>query len=388
MTWEQFLEAIDAFLAQQLYVSRAGTLWTAGDLMTAAGFLLGALLASWIVRFLFRRFAHTDGNAHGNAPGTAGHDADAPDVLERVFRALLLLSGVVLALEAVHLYPHGLLDIRLFEISNVRVTVTSVLVAFGVVLTSFLVSRLLRGGVHRWLSADSPQSQANVRAFSRLVHYVVVLIGIVIALPTLGIEIGALVAVGGVFVVALGFAMKELTENFVSGVILLAERVIKPGDVLEVDGTIVQVSQMGIRTTMAKSRDGEDLIIPNSLLVSSTVKNLTWRDADFRIHVPVGVSYDSDLKVVFEALGACAERFPERVSDHRPQVNLVGFGSSSVDFDVIVWIADPWRMRKASSDLHAAVWWALKDAGVTIAYPQLDVHLDERGLAAVASRVK
>lgn len=375
MPWDELGAAIERFLTTPLAATPRGRVWTVGDVLLAAGAVAGAFGASALLRALLRRFVGEERGPEGGA-----------DAFHRVVHWIVLAVGALLALDALHLYPRGLLDLRLFQVSEVDVTLMSVVAVAAIVFGSFVASKLLRGVIRKSLRAESPQAEANVRALARLVHYLVVGLGIAVALPALGIEIGALLAVGGVFVVALGFAMKELTENFVSGVILLAERAIKPGDVLEVEGRVVRVTQMGIRTTMATTRDGEDLIIPNSTLVTSTVKNLTWRDPNFRIHAKVGVAYGSDLKVVFQALRDAADRLPWRMPEPAPKVYLTEFGDHAVGFDVVVWISDPWRTRQSVSDLHEAVWWALRGASVTIAFPQMDLHLDERTLAALGGR--
>ena len=375
MPWSDLFDTVERFLARPIAATRGGLIWTVGDVALAGAAVAAAFLVSWGLRALLTR--HVGREPDVAAPG---------DRLHRVVHWVCLVVGAFLALDALHLRVGGLLDVRLFHVGHVEVTVMSVVVVAVILLGSLVASRVLRTAIRRSLRAETPQAEANVRALARLVHYAVVLVGVAVALPALGIEIGALLAVGGVFVVALGFAMKELTENFVSGVILLAERAIKPGDVLEVEGRVVRVTQMGIRTTMATTRDGEDLIIPNSTLVTSTVKNLTWRDSHFRIHAKVGVSYGSDLEVVFAALRACADALPWRMPEHEPRIYLTAFGDSAVEFEVIVWIADPWRSRQALSDLHRAVWHAIREAGVSIPFPQVDLHLDERAVAALANR--
>jgi small-conductance mechanosensitive channel len=211
---------------------------------------------------------------------------------------------------------------------------------------------------------------------SRLVHYVIVITGFGIALHTMGINLTALFAAGALFAVAVGFAMQNLTANFVSGVILLAERVIKPGDVLEIERQMVRVRDMGIRATVARTLNDEDLVIPNSVIVQSTVRNYSFRDMLYRLRVPVGVSYGSDLTTVRETLETMARELDWRSPKKDSAVLLTDFGSSSVDFEVSVWIEDPWNSRRGRSDLREAIWWSLKEAGVTIAFPQVDVHFD------------
>lgn len=216
----------------------------------------------------------------------------------------------------------------------------------------------------------------NVAVFQRLIHYVALTIGTIVALQILGIDLSSLVAAGAVFAVGVGLALQNLAQNFVSGILLLLERSIKPGDIVEVDGQVVQVRQMGIRSTIGRTRDGEDLIIPNSNLVQNPVKNLTHDDRHIRVRVPVGVAYESDVSEVFRVLSKAAKEIPWRAPGTDPILLWIGFGASSVDFEVSVWGTDPWRLPQLRTELTRAVWDALARAGVTIAFPQLDVHLD------------
>jgi small-conductance mechanosensitive channel len=177
--------------------------------------------------------------------------------------------------------------------------------------------------------------------------------------------------------VALGFAMQNILQNFVSGVILLAERSITESDVLEVDGRIVRVMRMGTRATVARTRDDEEIIIPNSLLVQSSVTNYTLGDSLYRIRAKVGVAYGSNMDQVRDVLMEAGRSVPDRVQEKDPIVLLLEFGNSSVDFEVSIWAEDPWLARVTRSHLNFSIWNHLKAAGITIAFPQLDVHFDK-----------
>jgi small-conductance mechanosensitive channel len=159
-------------------------------------------------------------------------------------------------------------------------------------------------------------------------------------------------------------------------VILLAERSITETDILEVEGVIVRIEKMGARAAVARTREDEELIIPNSILVQSTVRNLTLTDPVHRLRARVGVSYRSDMRQVEETLSAAARSVVGRHEGREPQVFLLAFGDSSVEWEVSIWAASPWVAAATMSELNKAIWWGLKDAGITIAYPQLDVHFD------------
>jgi small-conductance mechanosensitive channel len=134
---------------------------------------------------------------------------------------------------------------------------------------------------------------------------------------------------------------------------------------------------MGIRATIARTLDEEEIIIPNATIVQSNVTNYTMRDSVYRLRCTVGVTYGSDMRRVREVLEATAAGITWRLPNKEPVVFLADFGSSSVDWEVSVWMDDPWRVRRARSNLNEAIWWALKEADITIAFPQLDLHLDE-----------
>ena len=280
------------------------------------------------------------------------------------------------------------LAVPLVTLGGARITIGS-LFAFALVLAlSWLFSRLLQGVLARALRPRHGQTEMKkgVEVTRRLAHYGVMTLGIAFGLHLLGINLAALFAAGAVLAVAVGFAMQNIAQNFVSGLILLVERSIQPGDVLAVDGEVVRVVDMRIRSTVCRSRDEEEFIVPNSVLVQSTVKNFTLRDDLLRLRVEVGVVYASDMALVREVLEETADTFEARSARYEPVVLLKRFGPSSVDFEVSVWTEDPWRAPKVLSDLHEAVWRSLREAGVTIAFPQLDVHFDAEALSAWRGR--
>ena len=267
-------------------------------------------------------------------------------------------------------------DVRLFEIGGTPVTVATLATALLIVVITSLIASLLHRSMNRFVKARGLQNEGNFGVVMQLVKYAIIVIGFTIALQSMGINLTALFAAGALFAVAIGFAMQSITANFVSGLILLFERAVKPGDVVEVDGQVVRIRQMGIRATIARTLNEEDIVIPNSYLTQTTVKNYTFRDRLFRLRATVGVVYGSDMALVRKTLEEAAGGIEWRSHAKDPVVLLTEFGSSSVDFEVSVWMEDPWQLRRRKSELNEAIWWALKNAGITIAFPQLDVHLD------------
>jgi len=276
--------------------------------------------------------------------------------------------------DGVQLWMENWLMRPLFTIAGTAVTMLSLAIFVAILLVTLLISGIIKRAVDRSIGDRLGKKEGTRAAILRLVHYVVLLIGLGIALQTVGINMNALFAAGAVFAVAIGFAMQNVVQNFVSGVILLAERSIKPGDILEVEGTVCRVVEMRIRTTVVRTWRDEELILPNSILSQSVVKNYTLRDEQFRLGVEVGVTYDSDMKQVMRVLADTASSMPWRITEQDPTVILSAFGSSSVDFGVYMAVNEPWKQRLYQSELRQAIWFACKDAGITIAFPQVDVH--------------
>ena len=268
------------------------------------------------------------------------------------------------------------MDVHLFSVSGTAVTLATLAFFLVILFLSFHFSRAVERLILKAFKKHDAEAPGNLAVAARLIYYALLMLGLGIALHTIGINMTGLFAAGAVFAVGVGFAMQNIASNFVSGVILLLEGAIKPGDVLEVEDRVVRVREMGMRAAVARTLDDEDLIVPNSALVQSTVKNFTLRDHLYRLKSTVGVVYSSDMAKVEETLVSLAEKLPWRSDKRKPQVLLTEFGDSSVNFEVSVWTEDPWRQRLNRSQLNQAVWWALKDVGVTIAFPQLDLHLD------------
>jgi len=268
--------------------------------------------------------------------------------------------------------------VELFKVGSTRVTPTTLVIAGVIILLSFLFSRVVRAGVRRFFARGGVATTGEAGAIERLVHYAIILMGILVAMRTTGIRLDALFAAGAVFAVGFGFAMQNIAQNFVSGVILLFERTIKPGDVIEVGGQIVKVQQMSIRATIVRTLDEEDVIVPNSSLVQSNVKNFTLEDNIYRVRVTVGVCYNSDVPQVKAVLEACARSMDYREPGFEPRVLLLHFGPSALEFEASVWMRDPWNHRIAGSKLREAIWLAFKEQQITIAFPQVQVHFDHR----------
>ena len=266
---------------------------------------------------------------------------------------------------------------RMFDVDSVEAMTLRILGSVLVLLAAFWISRTAQRFIARRLQRGDGGDEQTILSYRRFVRTLVWVIAGAIALHTLGIDLTHIFTAGGLFAVALAFAMKNLSENLVAGLLLRMERVIDRGDVLRTaDGELVRVMKIGPRTTIVRTKSEADRIVPNAELAQVPVSNYTYRDSLARVETTVGVSYDSDLRQVRTTLEAVCNRLDWKSAQKPPRILLLEFADSSVVFQVLVWIDDPWAGGGMRADLNEAIWWALKDAGIVIAFPQLDVHID------------
>ena len=214
--------------------------------------------------------------------------------------------------------------------------------------------------------------------------YFAVIVVLLLAFGAAGVDFSNIAIVAGALSVGIGFGLQSIVNNFVSGLILLAERPIKVGDWVQVAGGEGTVRKINVRSTEIETFDRCSVIVPNSTLISETVSNWTHDDLMGRVRVMVGVSYNADPKQVEEILVACAKAHERCLDFPAPHVVFQNFGASSLDFELRMFISDVLYVTFVASDLRFQIYTALKEAGIEIPFPQQDVHL--RGLnEAIAS---
>ena len=201
-------------------------------------------------------------------------------------------------------------------------------------------------------------------------------VGIFIVLENTGIHLGALTVFAGAVGVGVGFGLQNIASNFISGLVILAERPITIGDRIEVAGVAGQVQQIRARSTVVLTNDNITMIVPNTKFIDSPVTNWTYGDPRVRFRLPVGVAYGSDVNKVREALLAAGRENPDTLKDPAPNVFLDKFGQNSIDFELVVWSSEmSYRPRRYRSDLNFAMEGKLREAGIEIAFPQRDLHI-------------
>jgi small-conductance mechanosensitive channel len=198
--------------------------------------------------------------------------------------------------------------------------------------------------------------------------------GFVVALGLIGFSLDRLTILIGALGVGLGFGLQNVVNNFVSGLILLFERPIRVGDRIQLDDLVGDVTRIGMRSSRVRTLDGIDLIVPNADFISSRVANWTLADRVRRLSLPVGVAYGTRPQRVIELLMGVARSHPEVLPSPEPEVLFRAFGESSLDFELRVW-TDGRLLYRVQSDIAVAAYDALEQAGITIPFPQRDLHL-------------
>lgn len=263
------------------------------------------------------------------------------------------------------------------DVSGVEALGIKGLHALIVLFLAACVSWQLQRFIGERLAHDGSNDEEEIGTYKSIARVIVWVCGILIAVHTMGFNMKPLFSTGGMLAVAMAFAFKNVAENLLSGLMLRFERVIEPGDVVETEGAMIRIKKIGIRTTIARNMNEEDLLIPNSQLVQKSVANYTYRDPICRVYTLVGVSYTENLNRVRKILEGICEKMEGQSKQHPPEILLYAFGESQVTYKVSIWIEDPWLSDIFRSNLHEAIWWTLKEAGIEMPYPQLEVHLDE-----------
>ncbi len=268
------------------------------------------------------------------------------------------------------------LDGMAFSMGSTRVSALRIIEAvmlFGVLLwLSGLLSRAIDAGLGR-----SPDLTPSLRVLiSKLARVLLTAAAVLFAVSAVGIDLTALAVFSGAVGVGVGFGLQSSVSNFVSGITVLLDKSIKPGDVISLGETFGWITALNARYVSVVTRDGREHLIPNATFVTETVVNWSYSDAKVRIQVPFGVSYDADPHAVKKLVESACLTVPRVLRSPKPVVHFVGLGDSSLDFAARVWIVDPVEgLANVSSDLLFAVWDVLKANGIEIPFPQRDLHL-------------
>ncbi len=261
------------------------------------------------------------------------------------------------------------------NIGSIRFSLSDVILFVATVWIAILVSRFIR-----FVLEEDVYPRINIGggvsyAISTMIHYVLLIIGFIIAVAALGVELSNFAILAGAVGIGLGFGLQNIINNFVSGLILLFERPVKVGDLVQIGEYQGNLNQIGLRASVLRQFDGSDVIVPNSHLISEEVINWTKSDTKRRIEIPVGVAYGTDVKKVMELLTALAVGKQDIMTDPAPVTLFKGLGDNSLDFELRAWTENTDRWLALNSELVTDIYTALNQANIEIPFPQRDFHL-------------
>lgn len=262
----------------------------------------------------------------------------------------------------------------LLVLSGTPVSVLSLLTAIAIIV----VARVVSGAVARSLGrlfAGRGSGDGVGFAVAKITRWIGTIVGVFIALTTIGINMNAALAAMAVLLVGIGFGLQKMAENFISGLILLVERPVRVGDFIAVGDRRGTVMDIGLRATRLMTRDGISIIIPNGDLITEAVTNYTAPVSTVRLWVTVGVAYGTDLARAHDVLLGVARAEAEVLAEPAPAVFHMGFGDSSIDLALVAWIAKAPDDIVVMSKLRFAIDRAFAAAEVTIPFPQRDLHI-------------
>lgn len=222
------------------------------------------------------------------------------------------------------------------------------------------------------------ETKAGLHSLRLLLTYLIWVVAIVSALRTIGVDVTYMLAGSAALLVGLGLGLQQTFNDIVSGIIILIEGTIRVGDVLELEGLVGRVAEIKLRTSTVSTRDGMNVIVPNHRFINENVVNWTHDNIENRFRITVGVAYGSDEQLVHRVLTQCASGHGDVITNDPEKAvlaRLIGFGDSSLDFEILFWSRNAFRIEQTKSDIRFAILKGFREAGITIPFPQRDVHL-------------
>ena len=261
---------------------------------------------------------------------------------------------------------------------GISLSLVQIFLLIALLMVVFWISSHTKRFLFNRFLVNSGLDRSLQYAIAQIVANVVLVVGVFVVLENTGIHLGALTVFAGAVGVGVGFGLQNIASNFISGLVILAERPITIGDRVEVAGIAGQVQQIRARSTVIRTNDNITMIVPNTKFIDSPVTNWTYGDPRVRFRIPVGVAYGSDIDKVRQTLLAAARENPNTLQDPAPSVFLDKFGESSIDFELVVWSSEmSYRPRRYRSDVNFAIEKKFREAGIEIASPQRDIRIRE-----------
>jgi small-conductance mechanosensitive channel len=272
-------------------------------------------------------------------------------------------------------YIEKILDYELFKVNNFDLTVGKIVIILLIILfTKLLVKRIKKiiFNSDRFKEYD----KGNLYSLTQIITYVIWLFAIIVILDTIGLHITAIITGSAALLVGAGFGLKQTFNDFFSGIILLLEGVTRVGDIIEVDGEVLKIKKIGLRTSEAINRDNIVVIVPNSKITTDKVINWTHHSKVIRFRISVGISYGSDVDLALKLLIDIANNHPNTIQKKQTDARFKDFGDSTLNLELLFYSVNAFRIEKDKSEMRLEINKQFNKNGIEIAFPQLDVHLD------------
>jgi small-conductance mechanosensitive channel len=293
-------------------------------------------------------------------------------------RAIAIAAWTIAALNITGLLDPttAVLDTMALQFGEVRISILGVVkavIALGVLLwLAGNFSRLLE----KRLSAMPGVTPAAGVLFGKLFRVVLFTIAIVVALDSVGIDLTAFAVFSGAIGLGIGFGLQKVFSNLISGVILLMDRSVKPGDVIAIGETYGWINSLSARYVSVITRDGIEHLIPNEELISQRVENWSFSNRMVRLRMPIGISYDSDVNTAIEIAIEAALAVDRVLAEPAPACHMVGFGDSAINMELRIWINDPRNgLTNVKGAVFLGVWKKFGEHGIGLPFPQRDLHI-------------
>jgi small-conductance mechanosensitive channel len=268
------------------------------------------------------------------------------------------------------------LEIPLIRLGGAQITLWTLIYFIILLVILFWLAGKVRGLLVNRVLVRAKLGLGARQAIGSITRYLVLLVGFLVVLQTAGIDLTTLNVIAGAVGIGVGFGLQNVANNFISGLIILFERPIKVGDRIEVGNVDGDVIEIGARSTTVLTNDNISIIVPNSKFITENIVNWKYTDSRVRFHIPVGVSYNSDVRLVETLLQEVAHENPDVLDDPPPKVWFRGFGDSSLEFELLAWNTNlVHRKGQFISDLNFAVFDKLKQHKIEIPFPQRDLHI-------------
>ncbi len=270
----------------------------------------------------------------------------------------------------------GIWNHQLIHADDIQISVGKVLIGLVGLAVAMLLARTLSGMTSRALQRRFARETGHAYAIEKGVYYALAVLLVLTTLNWLSIPLTVFAFLGGAVAIGVGFGTQTLMNNFISGLILLLERGIRVGDLIDVDGNIGRVTKLGSRCSQIRKGDGVDVLVPNSMFVEKNVINWTLSDSTHRFDFTVGLAYGTKPTTALQILQEVLDQHPELLKDPAPAVYFESFGDSALIFHLFYWLSiDKSNGLKVGSELLTRIDAVCREAHIDIPFPQRDITL-------------